>query len=51
MADPPPYPDLGDDTGRGRHRGPTTSTPRVVAEGHTPSGGLDGRAPSEGGLG
>ena len=30
MADPPPSPDTGDDTGVAPDRGSTTSTPRVV---------------------
>ena len=30
MADPPPYPDTGDDTGVAPHRGSTTGTPRWV---------------------
>jgi hypothetical protein len=30
MADPPPYPDTGDDTGVGPERGSTTSTPLWV---------------------
>jgi hypothetical protein len=30
MADPPRYPDTGDDTGVGPDRGPTTGTPRWV---------------------
>jgi len=30
MADPPPYPDTGDDTGSGPDRGSTSSTPRWV---------------------
>jgi len=31
MADPPPYPDTGDDTGAGPDRGPTTGAPRWVS--------------------
>jgi len=31
MADPPPYPDTGDDTGVGPDRGSATSTPRWVS--------------------
>lgn len=30
MADPPPYPDTGDDTGVGTDRGSPPSTPRWV---------------------
>lgn len=30
MADPPPYPDTGDDTGMGPDGGSTTGTPRWV---------------------
>ncbi|MPZ24279.1 MAG: hypothetical protein GEU28_12230 [Dehalococcoidia bacterium] len=30
MADPPPFPDSGDDTGAGPGRGPTTGTRRWV---------------------
>jgi len=30
MANPPPYPDSGDDTGVGPDRGSSTSTPRWV---------------------
>jgi hypothetical protein len=30
MADPPSYPDTGDDTGVGSDRGSATSTPRWV---------------------
>jgi hypothetical protein len=31
MADPPPYPDTGDDTGVGRERGSASGRPRWVA--------------------
>ena len=31
MADPPPYPDTGDDTGAGPDRGATTGAPRWVS--------------------
>jgi hypothetical protein len=31
MADPPRYPDTGDDTGLGRDRGSATGTPRWVS--------------------
>ena len=30
MADPPPYPDAGDDTGVGPERGSASGTPRWV---------------------